>query len=367
MYARWMPRIARDPAYNRNLSSHGLGFAVETEGPPTWDPEFRPRPRVLVHPADREGCGEYRMIAPCRALLRSGLLHCHETMRLYTAPEVARMAPDSIVFQRQLEWHQIEVIERVKNTSPALRVFELDDLITNLPLKSVHRKTMAPDIRDRLKKALSLCDRLVVSTEPLARQYRKLCDHTVILPNRLEKQRWLGLSPTRRLDGKPRVGWAGALGHMGDLMLMESVIEATAKEVDWVFFGMCPDKLRRFVAEYHEWVPLHDYAEKLAALDLDLAVAPLEHNPFNEAKSNLRLLEYGVLGYPVLCTAIFPYQCRLPVSRVANRHHSWIRAIRDMVADREACRRAGERLRDAVVKDWMLEDHLDEWEKAWLP
>jgi hypothetical protein len=201
----------------------------------------------------------------------------------------------------------------------------------------------------------------------LARQYRKLCDHTVILPNRLEKQRWLGLSPTRRLDGKPRVGWAGALGHMGDLMLMESVIEATAKEVDWVFFGMCPDKLRRFVAEYHEWVPLHDYAETLAALDLDLAVAPLEHNPFNEAKSNLRLLEYGVLGYPVLCTDIFPYQCRLPVSRVANRHHSWTRAIRDMVADREACRRAGERLREAVVKDWMLEDHLDEWQKAWLP
>jgi hypothetical protein len=78
-------------------------------------------------------------------------------------------------------------------------------------------------------------------------------------------------------------------------------------------------------------------------------------------------LEYGVLGYPVLCTDIFPYQCRLPVSRVANRHHSWTRAIRDMVADREACRRAGERLREAVVKDWMLEDHLDEWQKAWLP
>jgi hypothetical protein len=38
-----------------------------------------------------------------------------------------------------------------------------------------------------------------------------------------------------------------------------------------------------------------------------------------------------------------------------------------MVADREACRRAGEHLREAVVKDWMLEDHLDELQKAWLP
>jgi hypothetical protein len=134
-----------------------------------------------------------------------------------------------------------------------------------------------------------------------------------------------------------------------------------------VFFGMCPDALRPFVAEYHPWVALYDYAAKLASLDLDLAVAPLEHHPFNEAKSNLRLLEYGVLGYPVLCTDILPYQGDLPVVRTANKHRDWVRAIRDMVADRDACRRAGEELRQAVVRDWMLEDHLDEWKRAWLP
>jgi GT2 family glycosyltransferase len=367
IYRKWMPRIAFDPAYNRNLSSLGLGFAIETEGAPTWDPEFRPRARALVYPADREGCGEYRIIAPSRALLRSGLVHCCETMRLATPPEVARIAPDSIVFQRQLEWHQIEVIEQVKNTSAAFRVFELDDLITNLPLKSVHRKAMAPDISERLKKALSLCNRLIVSTEPLACSYGKLCDEAVVVSNRLEKARWLGLSPKRRLDKRPRVGWAGAVGHFGDLTLIASVVEATAREVDWVFFGMCPDRLKRWVAEYHEWVPLHDYAEKLASLDLDLAVAPLEPHPFNEAKSNLRLLEYGVLGYAVLCTDILPYQCDLPVVRVANRHRSWVTAIRDMVADREACQRAGEQLRATVVENWMLEDHLEEWRRAWLP
>jgi O-antigen biosynthesis protein len=367
MYRRWMPSIAFDPAYNRNLSSFAFGFAVETEGAPTWDPEFRPRQRVLVYPADREGCGEYRIIAPSRALFKTGVVHSYETMRLLSVPEVARMAPDSVVFQRQLEWGQIEVIERVKNTSTAFRVFELDDLITNLPPKSVHRTAMPVDIGNRLKKALSLCDRLVVSTEPLARSYGRLCDEVIVRPNRLEKDRWSGLNPKRRLDGKPRIGWAGAIGHMGDLALIASVVEATAREVDWVFFGMCPDGLRPFIAEYHEWGPLHDYARRLASLDLDLAVAPLEHHPFNEGKSNLRLLEYGVLGYPVLCTDILPYQCALPVFRVANRHHAWTRALCELVADREACRHAGERLRDAVLADWMLEDHLEEVKRAWLP
>jgi O-antigen biosynthesis protein len=366
MFGRWMQRIAFDPAYNRNLSSFGFGFAVETEGAPTWDPDFRPRERILVHPADREGCGEYRMIAPSRALFRAGAVHSYETMRLLSPPELARMAPDSIVFQRQLEWNQIEYMEQVKNTSSAFRIFEIDDLITNLPVKSAHRPSIAPDIAQRMKKGVSLCNRLIVSTEPLAQQYGKHCDETIVLPNRLEKARWLGITPQRR-EGKSRIGWAGAIGHLGDLSLIASVVEATAKEVDWIFFGMCPDPLKPFVAEFHAWAPLHDYAKKLGALAPDLAVAPLEHNPFNEAKSNLRLLEYGVLGYPVICSDILPYQGDLPVTRVANRHRDWVKAIREMAADRAACRRAGAALREVVLAEWMLEDHLDQWKKAWLP
>jgi O-antigen biosynthesis protein len=367
MYQRWMPQIAFDPAYNRNLSSMASGFAVETEGPPTWDPDFRPRPRIIAYPGDREGCGEYRIIALARVLQQSGRVHCWETMRLASPPEIARSAPNSVILQRQLEPHQIHFVEQLKLLSSAFRVFELDDLITNLPPKSVHRKAIARDIGIRLGQVLALCHRLVVSTEPLARAYGKLCDEIVVLPNRLENGRWVGLAPGRRLDGKPRVGWAGAAGHTGDLAVIAGAVEATAREVDWVFFGMCPDNLRRFAAEVHEWVPLHGYAEKLASLDLDLAVAPLEHHPFNEAKSNLRLLEYGILGYPVLCTDIVPYQGALPVTRVANRHVTWIRAIRELVADRGALRRFGEKLRAAVAANWLLDDHLDDCLRAWLP
>ncbi len=351
MYERWMPTIAFDPAYNRNLTSTQLGFAVENEGAPTWNPDFRPRPRVLVHPADREGCGEYRMIAPSRALLRAGIAHTYETMRLMSPPELARMEPDTIVLQRQLEFNQIEGIRAVKQFSKTFRVFEIDDLITNLPLKSAYRPAIADDIGQRLQQALALCNRLVVSTEPLARRYGKLCDEVVVVPNRLEGARWRGVEAGRRFGAKPRVGWAGAVGHAGDLALMTSVLEATHQQVDWVFFGMCPTALTPYVAEFHDWVRLDDYPKKLASLDLDLAIAPLEFNPFNEAKSNLRLLEYGVLGYPVICTDIFPYQCDLPVTRLKNRHRDWIKTVLDMTADRDACRREGQKLREAILAD----------------
>lgn len=366
-FKKWMPMIAFDPAYNRNLSSVGTGFSVETEGAPTWAPEWRPRARIVTYAADRQGCGEYRIIAPSRALAVAGKAQLHEGMRLFTPPEIGRIGPDSMVFQRQVNDHQIEAIRRMVELFPdVFRVFEIDDLITNLPLGSVHRRDIPKDIGTRLARAIGLCNRLVVSTEPLAARYNKLCDEVVVVENRLEAARWKGLA-IRRNEGKrkPRVGWAGAVGHGGDLRMMEPIVKATAREVDWVFFGMCRDEMKRYVKETHPFVPLHDYPTKLASLGLDMAVAPLEDNEFNECKSNLRLLEYGAIGLPVLASSVTPYQAGLPVRLVKNRFSDWVREIRELALDRESARKEGDALKEAVMKDHMLDDGVDEWLRAW--
>jgi len=366
MYARWLPQLAFDPAYNRHLSLASTDFLLEDQPPLSWDPAWRPRPRVLVHPADRDGCGEYRIIAPMRALNRAGRTQGWETMRLYEPAEMERMQPDSLVVQRQMEWPQIEALERHARTSRAFRVFEIDDLITNLPHKSVHKSSIHKDIAKRFRKAAGLCNRLVVATEPLAKAYAHFTDEVVVQPNYLEAARWGQLQPARAERSKPRVGWAGGVGHTGDLELIVDMVRDTAAEVDWVFFGLCPEALKPVVKEFHPGVPLDQYPAKLAALDLDLAVAPLEDNAFNEAKSHLRLLEYGILGYPVICSDLVPYQGDFPVTRVTNRYREWTRALREAVSDRAALRAQGDALRAKVLANWMMEDHLDTWLKAWL-
>ena len=209
--------------------------------------------------------------------------------------------------------------------------------------------------------------RFVVSTEYLAEQYRGYLDDIVVVKNYVERARWGELTPKRRRGARARVGWAGSVTHDGDLAVIFDVVKATAKEVDWVFFGMCPDAIRPYVAEYYAGVTLDAYPKGLASLDLDLAVAPLEDVPFNHGKSHLRLLEYGVLGYPVVCTDITPYRGDYPVTRVANRFKDWVEAIRGHVADRDELARRGDVLRAYIQANWMLEDHLDAWQKAWLP
>ena len=368
MWRKWLPQLARDPAYNINLTLRSRNFEIETDTVLSWNPlSWRPLPRVLAQAGDREGCGEYRVIAPLCALSAAGRIQGIDSIVVYTPVEMERIAPDSIILQRQIEPHQIEAIRRHKAFSRALRVFEIDDLITNLPAKSIHRQYFPQDTIKRLRTAVSLCDRLVVATEPLAHAYREFNDDLRVIPNFLEGAKWDGLQPQRRHGAKPRVGWAGSISHTGDLELIADVVKALAGEVEWVFFGMCPDSLRAYVQEFHAPVSIEQYPAALASLNLDLALAPLEIHPFNEAKSHLKLLEYGILGYPVICTDITPYQGDYPVTRVRNRHQEWVKAIREQIHDLDACAAAGSRLQDYVRRRWLLEDHLDAWLKGWLP
>ena len=365
---KWSHWFAQDPAYNRNMSLI-LPFQPEPTPALSWDPEWRPARRILSIHADTMGCGEYRIISPMRALTRAGKVMGWDAAGYFHPREYARMDPESVVFQRQLEWGQIEFMQRIARISKAFRVYELDDLITNIPIMSSQKKLFVEqkDVNKRFRKAVGLCHRFVVSTDYLAEAFKGFCDEIMVVPNYLEHARWGGYTPKRRGGGKARVGWAGSATHAGDLRLIIDVVQATADEVDWIFFGMCPDAIRPLVKEFHDPVKLDDYAAKLASLDLDLAIAPLEDIPFNYGKSHLRLLEYGILGYPVICTDITPYRGAYPVSRVPNKFKAWVEAIRAHVADRGALARQGDALRDHIKVNWMLEDNLDVWLKAWLP
>jgi GT2 family glycosyltransferase/glycosyltransferase involved in cell wall biosynthesis len=366
-YTRWLQRMARDPAYNPNLSLRHC-FAVETLACLSYDPyPWKPLPRVLVNPADDTGSGEYRIAAPARMLNQTFQAQVITSRATLSPSEMARVAPDVIVMQRQVYEHQVDAIRRYQRYGNAFRVFELDDLITDMPVRSALRPFMPEDVGCWLKEALSICDRFVVSTQGLAEAYRHLHGDIRVVPNYLEGARWKGLIPQRSAGRKPRVGWSGGNSHTGDLDVIAEVVKALANEVEWVFFGMCTDDIRPYLHEYHAGVELDPYPAKLASLNLDLALAPLEQHLFNECKSHLKLLEYGVLGYPVIATDIRPYQGDYPIVRVQNHVDEWISAIRESLADPEQNARRGDALREYVLSRWMLEDHLDMWKSAWLP
>lgn len=359
MFDRWLDRIAFDPSYNRNLSLSAGAFRIEPLAALTLSRDYHPLPRILAHTLDRAGSGGNRIITPLRALMSAGKAQGLNSLDYLSIPDLARMSPDAVIFQRQTHWAQIWMMGHYARNSRTLRIFELDEVLVEIQQGN---ETMAK----RFSQALEICDRLVVPTEYLAHEYRQFKTDIRIAPNCIERAKWDTLTASRRQGKKPRVGWAGSAAHETDLALIADVVKALGNEVEWVFFGGCPEGVRNLV-EYHGGETFDNYPAKLAALNLDLALAPLEDTPLNRGRSHLKLLEYGMLGYPVICSDIEPYRGDYPVARVKNDAKSWENAIREHVADLDELARRGDALRDYVRANWMLEDHLDDWLKAWLP
>lgn len=373
MYEKWLPQLARDPAYNPNFSLAMPGGFKLADTQISWRPldSIRPAPVALVHPADLAGCGHYRVMQPFLAMKGEGLVDGAISTGLMHVTDLERYNPDCIVLQRQIGDARLEAMQRMQKFSRAFKVYELDDYLPNLPLKSVHRKDMPKDILRSLRRGLGFVDRFVVSTPALAEAFAGLHGEIVVRENRLPLSWWDGLQTQRRQGKKPRVGWAGGSSHTGDLELIADVVRDLADEVEWVFFGMCPEALKPYVHEFHGGVAIEEYPAKLASLNLDLGLAPLEHNLFNECKSNLRQLEYGACGIPIICTDIRPYQdgqqAGLPVTLVKNRYKDWVDAIRMHINDLDATAKMADELQTRVKADWMLQgEHLVRWRDAWL-
>ncbi|QBF25848.1 glycosyltransferase [Pseudomonas tructae] len=368
-YQRWLSRVAYDPAYNRNLHLTLSSFTLDPGLRSGWDPFIsRTLPYVLGLPINTTAIGHYRVAQPLSELERAGWIQGRVSYATPGVIELERDKPDVIILQCRYMSSSLDEFARIKRFSNARRIYEIDDYILGLPEKNDHGRNMPGNMREMVSRGVAMCDRLVVSTQPLADALSSMHQDIRVVPNMLASQLWLGLTSRRQTSSRPRVGWAGGTSHRGDLELIADVVKELANEVDWVFFGMCPDVLRPYIKEFHSGVGLHAYPQKLASLDLDLALAPLEVNLFNDCKSNLRLLEYGACGFPVICTDTKAYQGYLPCTRVrSNTAQEWLEAIRMHLADPQASYRQGDALREAVLRDYVLtENNLQQWANGWL-
>jgi hypothetical protein len=368
-YQRWLPKVASDPAYSPHLSLSASNFRLESRVRSGWNPFCsRTLPSILALPVNSAATGHYRVIQPLFELEAAGRVigRC-----MYEAPsiiDIERMSPDVILLQCRYGDSAARELTQIKTYSNARRIFELDDYVISAPKKNSHTRNKATNIEEIVRTSISLCDRVVVTTDALADALSSMHQDIRVVPNMLAPHLWNGLVSKRETSGKPRVGWGGGTSHTGDLEIIADVVRELANEVDWVFFGMCPEGLLPYVHEFHSAVGLNEYPAKLASLDLDLALAPLEHHIFNDCKSNLRLLEYGACGYPVICSDTKAYKGQLPCTRLpSNSTEHWIEAIRMHLADPVASYRMGDELREAVRRDCMLQgSNLQHWFNGWV-
>lgn len=337
--------------------------------------EFTRPPFTLIHYADTAGCGYHRMIHPFETLAQNALINGRAEMRLMSDHEIQAMKPDVIVMQRQHEKVQIERMKAYRQFAPeACIIYEIDDALSLVPDWSYHKSFLPPNVDASMREAIEQCDIVTVSTHALKNHIAKILNHTKkeirVVPNMLSGQDFdfcdMISSKSEKLNIKPRIGWHGGISHDGDLALIAEAVDATADIVEWVFFGMKPNCKTQ--VEFHEGVGVRDYLGHLASFNLDCLLAPLEANGFNLCKSNLRLIEAGACGYPVIASPFGPYlENNPPVFYAENG--DWTDVIRDFVALPLTERKAkGKALREWARRNYCMEgENLEKRRDAWMP
>lgn len=359
-YEKWLPTLANDPAYNKNLSLRGNGSGFDFEANPalTWKPLcWRPLPVVLGYPAQDEQTAAERLRSVFESMRDEGVVQGCLSERLLTPVELARLQPDVIVLQHRNDVRHLDQLRQTLRWSPAFKVLDVSGPALALD---------TPIARNLLRQAAELVDRIVVPTQALAQAIGDLHRDVRVIENRLDK-RWANLPPASCLDGKPRIGCAFTAQEPDTLDMAESLIRHFADQVDWVLWGDVPPYLHRLARELHtsnvQYTP-----STLAALNLDLALAIRSGGQCDLFADGLVLKQLGACGYPVICSDVGVLRSEPGVTRVINDLEAWQQTISRHLSDLQAAKREGATLRAQVGQNGMLDAlHLQIWRSAWMP
>ena len=290
-------------------------------------------PFVIACAADQHGCGWHRIFSPAQALMKAGLAYVRATPSLVGVEEITAAKPDVVVVQRQVEEGQIGYLKELRAKNPQAKIiYELDDYLSKVDRNNYHEVFLAPGdvMEERIAGALAYCDAVVAPTQILADWLSGLGGGlpAYVLPNLLPELD----GPMPELIQKPkeakvRVGWAGGISHDGDLEQLIPAINALARgphagRFQFVFMGMRPKGLDESLYEFYEGVPPAEFGKKWASLGLDLILAPIQDSLFNRAKSNLRLIQGGMIGAAAIASPVGPY-VGTPVYSYASTPEEW--------------------------------------------
>ena len=321
--------------------------------------------RILVAPANEGGCSYYRAISPYNKLVelfpdvveirsnQNPLGWEHEEVENDDGEKGQKMSEDEEL--EDLNWCDIVMTQNIANFGGqyTARVvgkakelgkfvhYDTDDLLTELyeghRLENVYKERGLSDIT---KFIYSHSDIVSVTQNKFANRIAPYCNSTlIVLKNAIDYN-----LPSWRLAKSPsprklcRVGWVGGIHHEEDVKEFAGIPhlvnqKAGRERVHWGFYGRPPvDKdpetgeprpdwqqdvwdnyekimLKGFrgAKNWHVFNALNADAYGMMFSRIDLAIAPLQMNNFNDSKSDIKVAECGKYKIPLIASDVGCY------------------------------------------------------------
>lgn len=251
-------------------------------------------------------------------------------------------------------------------------LYEIDDFIHGVHKIPGHAgaKAFAKSRLPLYEACMAACDGMLCSTEFLASTYRKYNENTFICRNGVEGYRYRDLELPKR-EGI-HVGWAGGEGHQGNVIPWIRQLELLMRENESLYFfclgldfvkDMAKDTRERAI--HIPFVLIELFPGVLC--NFDIAMAPAGRSHFYRAKSDLRWLETGALGIPLVADSLVYSGIQDGVTGMQVNDPLEARLAVKALADNEDYRlEIGANAREYVLNNRTIEHTCSDWEQAFI-
>ena len=354
--------------------------------------------QIVGFAQERSACTTLRIKQP---LERIGELRLAEpNIVTFTGPDTESivMKSDIAFLGRAASDQVLGIVKRIQMLGKKV-VFDLDDNMFDVSVFSPHYKDLGamqvnfenPDgtkgdvwmdgvggfdvkrnraLRKSFIKLVRQSNCVTVTTEPLAKIYRRFSDNVVIVPNAINFRVW----------DKPNFVWAGddirllytgASNHFEDWLFIAPILEELQKKhprltivligTDWKIARSNLDYSR---IEVHRWVDFEAYPYLMKSLCCHIGIAPVRQSDFNDCRSELKWVEYSALKMATVASNWGPYKRSMKdgvTGILAESRDEWFNAL-SLLIENETKRNelAGNAYKECRKK-FNLDNAVDLW------
>lgn len=249
-------------------------------------------------------------------------------------------------------------------------IFEVDDYLHGIKHLEDHdfADKFGNETLSRYEAAMKACDALIASTEWIRGNYSHFNKQAFLCQNGIDLGRY---NLTRPQRDTVNVGWAGATGHLRAitpwLQQVANLMQAN-KNVNFVSIGQAfADGFKpHFGAERSiavPWAAIEQYPSAMTMFDI--ALAPGGSGGWWRGKSDLRWLEAGALGIPIVANPeVYPEVQDGVTGTVARTPGEAAEKMWMLVKDANIRSEIGENAREYIRDNRSMKSVRQQWAQA---
>lgn len=348
------------------------------------------------------GCAYWRVKQPCKMIQKKGLAEAV----IYTpdmppdeVDELAKWA-DVVVMQSSMGVSVVASTAKMKTLGKAV-VGDYDDLsfsvspfnpsYKEMGLKEVKVKLDNKDeeylwqdnvngfsIKANYFRYKSLQDMLKTLTmvtttgRYIKAIYGEFRENITILPNSIDFNLF---KPFPKEDtGQIRIGWTPSDSHYSEIWMvkriMRKIFDKYKDKVKLVILGNLFElgvEFKPHEYERHNFIGLDVYPLKLADLNLDIGLCPLDDIEFNKAKSQLKWSEYSSMKVPSVVSKLEPYVCvkDYETGLVGKDEDEFFDKLCELIDSEELRKKLTKNAYDQNYEEYNLDKNITLWMDAY--